>query len=92
MQILYSPQRSDGSIEYQFQSERITVTIGNITDTFDFSSFPNGKAEVEEIETTLPVNPIISAERVDGELRVVLRYYHGANATQEELFPTWQEV
>lgn len=92
MQILYSPQRSDDTIEYQFQGEKITVTIGDTTDTFDFSSFPDGIAEIEEIETILPINPIISAERVDGELRVVLLYYHGADATQDELFPEWQEV
>lgn len=92
MKVLFSPQRSDESIEYRFEGEKIKATIGNITDIFDFTSFPDGMAKVEEIETTLPINPIISAERIDGELRVVLLYYHGANATQEELFPTWQEV
>ena len=92
MKMKYSPQRSDTVILYSFEGEKITATIGIVTDTFDFSNFPNGKAIVDEIETTLPVNPIISAERVDGELRVVLLYYHGANATQEERFPDWQEV
>lgn len=90
MKILFSPQRSDNSINYTFNDEIITATIDNITDVFDFSAMPNGK--LDSIETALPVNPIISAERINGELKVQLLYFHSADATQEELFPVWQEI
>lgn len=90
MQIKYSPQRSDDVLDYGFNGERITVTLNGQTDTFDFTGLPDGK--LESIETTLLLNPIISAERINGELFVELLYFHGANATQEELFPTWQVI
>ena len=90
MKILYSPQRSDDKIEYQFNGEIIIAVINGESDAFDFSNLPNGK--LENVETNLPVNPIVKAERKDGELFVELVYYHGKNATQEELFPKWQVI
>jgi hypothetical protein len=92
VKILYSPQRNDSKINYKFDGEKIVVTICNTTDTFDFSTMKDGKAVVEKIETVLPINPIISAERKDGILSVILLNYIGADATEEEKFPTWQEV
>ncbi|MCT4605843.1 MAG: hypothetical protein N4A64_07020 [Marinisporobacter sp.] len=91
MRILYSPQRSDQKINYAFEEEKISVTLDNITDTFDFSAMADGKAK-EEIETSLSINPIISAERKDGILSVILINYIGKDATKKEKFPTWQEV
>lgn len=89
MQIKYSPQRSDDVIQYIFEEDIITVTYQDQSDTFDFTEMPDG--EMGSIETELPLNPIISAKRVDGELFVELLYYHGATATQEELFPQWHD-
>jgi hypothetical protein len=91
MQVLVSPQRSDDVIEYQFSGEKITAaTVNGQSDVFDFSTLPDGKAE--EITTILSVNPIVSAKRVDGVLFVELLNFIGANATEEERFPKWQEV
>lgn len=90
MKILLSPQRNDKKIEYQFEGENITATIDNITDTFDFSTMPDGI--MDEVETTLDVNPIVSAKRVEGELYVELLNFIDDNATEEEKFPEWQEV
>ena len=90
MQVLYTPQRSDYSLEYLFEGEKIIVTINGKTDTFDFTDFPDGR--LEDIQTSLPINPIVSSERKDGELFVKLLYYHGKDAKQEELFPQWQVI
>ena len=80
MRIKYSPQRIDGQLMYGFDGDTITATYTAegqepVTDTFDFSSLPDGEAQVDLIETTLPENPIRSAKRVDGELYVELLRY-----------------
>lgn len=108
MKIKYSPQRNDDLLEYEIKGEVITATLklgheeiteeGEVTfitdeeytDTFDFTDMPDGK--LEESTSTLPVDPLLSAERIDGVLHVTLLKYHGANATQEELFPEEIEV
>ena len=92
MRILFSPQRSDKRIDYSFNGEKITATLNGVTDTFDFSMFPNGQAVTEEIDTSLPVNPILSAKREGGVLSIVLLNYIGLDATEVERFPEWQEV
>lgn len=94
MRIKFIPQRNDNSLEYQFEGEKITATYNNITDEFDFSHLEEGdKADVENIETTLPINPIISAIRQDGELRVKLLKFHGnLQAGAEYPNTDWQEV
>jgi len=86
MRIKYSPCRPPGTSEprfsYTFAADTITATYTAegqepITDTFDFSTMPDGEAQVELIETALPENPIRSAKRVNGELHVeLLRYVH----------------
>lgn len=90
MKIFLSPQVSDRKINYQFEGENIIATIDNITDTFDFSTMPDGI--MDEVETALDVNPIVSAKRVEGELYVELLNFIDDNATEEEKFPEWQEV
>jgi hypothetical protein len=65
-------------------------TIETFTDTFDFLELPDGI--VTDIETNLPVNPIVSAERKDGLLSIVLLNFIGADATVEDRFPIWKEV
>lgn len=84
MRIKYSPCRpsriSEPRLSYTFATDTITATYTAegqepISDTFDFSTLPDGEAQVELIETTLPENPIRSAKRVDGELYVELLRY-----------------
>lgn len=84
MHIKYSPVRPAGTLEprytYQFTADSITATytaedVEPIGDVFDFSSLPDGEAQVELIETVLPENPIRAAKRVEGELYVELLRY-----------------
>ena len=90
MNIRFSPQRSDNTISYEISNEVIRVAIDGKTDVFDFSDIPDGK--MEEIETILSVNPIVSAKRVDGSLFIELLNYIGKNASEEERFPQWQVI
>lgn len=94
MLVRWSPQRSDRQFSYQFDGEVITATYNGETDTFDFSILEEGdKADVQNIETTLPVNPIISATRENGEVKVELLKYHGnLQAGAEYPNTDWQEV
>lgn len=80
-------------IEYSFNGETLTVKIGDTEDVFDLSSLPDGELNMEEeIETTLPVNPIISAKRVDGILYLELLNWIGLDAPYESRFPEWCEL
>jgi hypothetical protein len=90
MKILLSPQRNNKQLNYEFENERIRVTYDGLTDTFDFSTLPNGKAET--INTLLPINPIVSAKRENGVLSVELIQFISSDATDEERYPRWQEV
>jgi hypothetical protein len=92
MKVKFSPQRSDSQIEYSFSGEVITATMNEVTDIFGLSKMPDGKAMTAEIETTLPVNPILSAKRENGVLWVELLNCIGLEATEAERFPDWQEV
>src|SRR6056297_2673395 len=70
----YSPE-GVYTLDYEFESEVITCTYQDddqtITDTFDFSNFTESD-ELAEVNTDIPVKVIKSAERVDGEMQVVL--------------------
>jgi hypothetical protein len=57
---------------------------------FDFSALPDGRAE--EVSTSLPVQPIVSAERVAGVLQLELLKYIGLDADESQRFPQWQKV
>ena len=90
MWIKYSPCRSDDNLVYTFDGEKVIANYNGQVDVFDFTEMPDGRAE--SIETILPIDPIISAERRDGVLYLELLYFYGANASYEERFPDWQEV
>ena len=61
---------------YEVEGDVLTVThkAGEVVtvDVFDFTGTPDGKLDVDTIETTLPVQPILAAERVDGLLTVTV--------------------
>jgi hypothetical protein len=90
MWIKYSPCRSDDSLVYTFDGEKVIANFNGQEDIFDFTEMPDGVAE--NIETILPIDPIISAKREEGILYLELLYFHGANASYEERFQDWQEV
>lgn len=69
---------------------------GRYKDTFDFKDMPNGRLELFDentgeplIETELPENPIISAERKDGELWVELVMFFGGDEIDGERELEW---
>lgn len=92
MFVLMSPQiiLSDKRITYTFEGEKITATFDGQTDVFDFSALPLGR--LNNVTTTLPINPICNAERKDDGLHIELLNYIGFNASDEEKFPEWKEV
>lgn len=61
-------------------------------DTFDFTGFPDGEADISSIQTKLPINPFVSAKRVNGTLEVILINYHNINASEKERFPQWEVI
>ena len=77
MILMFAPQiRLESQIRYSFDGEKIQVTIDDKTDTFDFSSFPDGELKLLNSEggiltkTCLDEVPILSAYRQEGELYV----------------------
>lgn len=96
IKVYFDPQRSDRQIEYSFCGEVVTVKIGEVEDTFDFSILPDGELdrldEEKRIETLLPVCPIVSAKRVDGTLHLKLLNWIGRDAPYESRFPKWVEL
>lgn len=97
LNIIYSPIRADYNFIYTIQNETITALIEGegltgegLQDTFDFSAMPDGR--IEGITTTLPYNPILSAERIDGVLTVVLFKTHGNDAPFSDRFPEGTEI
>lgn len=90
MRILLSPIFTEDAISYSFETNKITALINGESDTFDFSAMSDGV--LDEIVTTLPYSPIISAEKENGVLSVVLLNPIGEDATEEEKFPEWIEV
>lgn len=61
---------------YGVDGDKLTVTYkmgdAEAVDTFDFTGTPDGALDVETIQTDLPVQPILAAERVDGQLTVTV--------------------
>ncbi|NBI05757.1 hypothetical protein [Senegalia massiliensis] len=81
MNIIESPYRTDDyELIYKQETEdilKVTHIKGNAetTEIFDFTGLADGRAE-SIIAEILPLNPILSAERVNGVLIVeVLRIY-----------------
>ena len=68
--------RENNKIWYEITENKITATINDISDTFDFTGMPDGKLQLYDsdgestIETVLDEVPIIGAEKTDGVLTV----------------------
>ena len=95
MKILLSPQVRDNSkVWYEIEDQKITATIDDVTDTFDFTGMPNGKLQLYNsdgesmIETMLDEVPIMGAEKIDGVLTVRILFSIDSNEQDERLlFP-----
>ena len=95
MRILFSPQvRDSNKIWYEIEHQKITITINDVSDTFDFTDMPNGKLQLWDdegnnmIETTLDEVPILGAKKEDGVLTVEILFSIDINERDERLlFP-----
>src|SRR5690606_33370261 len=86
----YVPQRTDHNVAYTFNVECITATVDGITDTFDFSSLPDGEAA--DIISVLNPCPVLFARRVNGELRVTLLRGIGPRPSDPHELESWKRL
>lgn len=70
MKLILTPQGNKVDFSFSGSGDVLNVTVDGVTDTFDFSQMPDGKAE--SIESTLNSCPVASAERVNGALTVTM--------------------
>ena len=95
MKILLSPQvRENNKIWYEISESKVTATINDITDTFDFTDMPDGELQLWDdegndlIESTLDEVPILGADKKDGVLTVKILFSIDINEQDERLlFP-----
>lgn len=81
--LVYTPQRADITVEYIVDGDVLTVKMGEIEEVFDFTGLEEGQAE-EIIAEALPINPIISAKKIGDTVNVeVIRFY---SPEEKELF------
>lgn len=90
------PLNNDFKYFYTFEEGYIKViSTGGIEDVFDFREFSDGELKVRDadgniiVKSTLNPQPVLHAEKRDGELYVTLTNFIGADATEEERFPKW---
>ncbi|MGI6349873.1 MAG: hypothetical protein ACOXZ0_08215 [Eubacteriales bacterium] len=79
-------------ISYEMIDEQIICTYNGKTDVFDFAGLPDGEADVSKIETILDMQPILSAVKEKGRLRVEVINFYGDDAGWEETDPLWIQV
>lgn len=73
--LIYTPQRADIKVEYTINYDILTVKIEDIEEVFDFTGLEEGIAE-EIIAEELPINPVISAEKIGDIVNIVaIRFY-----------------
>lgn len=95
MRIQLSPQvRESNKIWYEIENQKITATINDISDTFDFTEMPNGELQLYDeegnslVETKLDEVPILSAKKENGELWVKILFSIDMDEKDERLlFP-----
>jgi len=81
--LIYTPQRADFKAEYIVSDDILTVKIGDVEEVFDFTGFEEGIAE-EIIAEVLPINPIISAEKIGDTVNITAIRFYGED--EKEVF------
>lgn len=82
--LIYTPQRADIKAEYTVNNDILTIKIDGTVETFDFTGLEEGIAE-EIIAETLPINPVVSVEKIGDEINVtVIRFYTFAEKEEFE--------
>ena len=95
MIIKLSPQaRESNKIWYKIEHQKITATINDVSDVFDFTEMPDGELQLYDdeweslIETELSEIPILSARKEDSVLAVEVLFSIDINEQDERLlFP-----
>ena len=82
IKVTEAPQRSDYTIHHTVNGDILIVTIDDTTEEFDFSGLPEGMAE-EIVPDSLPLNPIMSAEKVGDEIKITLLRLYGEDEKGE---------
>ena len=91
MLVQLTPQYNPAhSIKYTFGQDAFVAEMDGVTDTFDFSKV--SEVDPRQIKTSLPINPVVQVDRVNGELRLTLINYIDKTATETEKFPEYVEV
>lgn len=90
MKYILTPQIREGTIEYEIEKDIIKAIYEDEEDTFDFTDLPDG--DLLSIETNLKINPIQEASKREGVLSVKLLNLVSEEATEDELYPEWNEV
>ena len=91
MKVKLTPQYNPNQvIKYTFGADSFVAEIGGITDTFNFIEV--SELSPRQIKTTLPINPVVQIERVNGELQLTLINYINEEATETERFPEFEDV
>lgn len=73
--LTYTPQRSDFKATYTINDDVLTVEMDGATEVFDFTGLAEGVAQ-EIIAEVLPINPVISAEKIgDTVIIKVIQFY-----------------
>lgn len=72
------PIRDDRTLAYQIEEDILTVTMGLLTEEFDFTNLPEGELEEIEIET-LPLHPIINANKQGDIINISMLIPYGVD-------------
>lgn len=81
--LIMTPQRSELKAEYATENDVLTVTINDMSEVFDFTNVTEGIAE-EIISELLPVNPIVSAEKIGETINITVIQFYGE--AEKELY------
>lgn len=81
--LIKTPQRADIKAEYKVDNDILTIEINGVSEVFDFTGPEEGVAE-EIIVELLPINPIISVEKIGDTVNIQAIYFYGEG--EKEVF------
>ena len=91
MKVKLTPQYNPNQvIKYTFGADSFVAEMDGISDTLNFIGV--SELSPRQIKTTLPINPVVQIDRVNGELQLTLINYINDEATETERFPEYMEV
>ena len=76
--LIYTPQRAEFKAEYTINNDALSVEIGGKSEIFDFTGLADGMAE-EIIAEVLPINPIVSIEKIGDTINITVIRFYGEN-------------